>query len=114
MRGLRVAARSAKAQPPHPNPLPAFGGPKVRLSRQRKLRLRVSGGERGQLKPHRLRAGLCLDRRNPARSVYVRAAPTASMDRPWTNCTRCASSSASSRSTASPRPPTRWACRAPR
>ncbi|MBK3772999.1 hypothetical protein GAY31_02150 [Azospirillum brasilense] len=26
--------------------LPAFGGPKVRLSRQRKLRLRVSGGER--------------------------------------------------------------------
>ncbi|QEL93968.1 hypothetical protein D9621_27935 (plasmid) [Azospirillum brasilense] len=44
----------------------------------------------------------------------VRAAPTASMDRPWTNCTRCASSSASSRSTASPRPPTRWACRAPR
>ncbi|MBK3731923.1 hypothetical protein GAY29_02185 [Azospirillum brasilense] len=36
-----------RAQPPHPNPLHAFGGPKVRLSRQRKLRLRVSGGERG-------------------------------------------------------------------
>ncbi|MBK3777276.1 hypothetical protein GAY31_24525 [Azospirillum brasilense] len=47
VRGLRVAARPAKAQPPHPNPLPAFGGPKVRLSRQRKLCLRVSGGERG-------------------------------------------------------------------
>ncbi|AWJ88181.1 hypothetical protein TSH58p_32440 (plasmid) [Azospirillum sp. TSH58] len=47
MRGLRVAIRPAKAQPPHPNPLPAFGGPKVRLSRQRKLCLRVSGGERG-------------------------------------------------------------------
>ncbi|GLR79425.1 hypothetical protein GCM10007856_21000 [Azospirillum oryzae] len=30
--------------PPHPNPLPAFGGPGVRLSRQRKQSLRVSGG----------------------------------------------------------------------
>ncbi|AWJ88329.1 hypothetical protein Sp245p_00355 [Azospirillum baldaniorum] len=45
VRGMCLAACPAKAQP-HPNPLPAFGGPKVRLSRQRKRSLRVSGGER--------------------------------------------------------------------
>ncbi|CBS89510.1 protein of unknown function (plasmid) [Azospirillum lipoferum 4B] len=35
--------------PPHPNPLPALSGPSVRLPRQRKLRLRESRGERGQV-----------------------------------------------------------------
>ncbi|MBY6265626.1 hypothetical protein EI613_27450 [Azospirillum sp. 412522] len=43
----RTFPRILATRPPHPNPLPAFGGPLVRLSRQGKLRLRVSGGERG-------------------------------------------------------------------
>ncbi|QCG91615.1 hypothetical protein E6C72_27955 [Azospirillum sp. TSH100] len=34
--------------PPHPDPLPAIGGPMVRLSRQRKRSLRVSGGRGDQ------------------------------------------------------------------
>ncbi|CAO3456618.1 Phosphoglycerate mutase family protein [Azospirillum largimobile] len=54
--GERVRVRGSRGgppprihamHPPHPDPLPAFGGPKVRLSRQRKQSLRVSGGERG-------------------------------------------------------------------
>ncbi|MBK3776516.1 hypothetical protein GAY31_20545 [Azospirillum brasilense] len=44
--GVRLPNFPVPRDPPHPNPLPAFGGPKVRLSRQRKLRLRVSRGER--------------------------------------------------------------------
>ncbi|QCG90508.1 hypothetical protein E6C72_22155 [Azospirillum sp. TSH100] len=41
---LRGFPKGPAARPPHPNPLPAFGGPEVRLSRQRKRSLRASGG----------------------------------------------------------------------
>ncbi|CCC96461.1 protein of unknown function [Azospirillum baldaniorum] len=43
-RRQRWPEASARGPPGHP--LPALGGPKVRLSRQRKRSLRVSGGER--------------------------------------------------------------------
>ena len=36
MRGFGAAEEILEAVPPHPDPLPAFGGPEVRLSRQRK------------------------------------------------------------------------------
>ncbi|PNQ96791.1 hypothetical protein C1S70_22135 (plasmid) [Azospirillum argentinense] len=55
---------------PAGHPLPAFGGPKVRLSRQRKLRLRVSRGERAMLlsrqTPTPSRRRRCVGRPPPA------------------------------------------------
>ncbi|CAO3357448.1 Phosphate regulon sensor protein PhoR (SphS) (EC 2.7.13.3) [Azospirillum melinis] len=45
----RAFPRILAARPPHPNPLPAFGGPMVRLPRQRKRSLCESGGEREPL-----------------------------------------------------------------
>ncbi|QCG96918.1 hypothetical protein E6C67_24165 [Azospirillum sp. TSA2s] len=47
VRGMHFEDLFGCAEPPHPNLLPAFGGPKVRLPRQRKRSLRVSRGEKG-------------------------------------------------------------------
>ncbi|QCG95194.1 hypothetical protein E6C67_14940 [Azospirillum sp. TSA2s] len=48
VRGMHFEDLFGSAEPPHPNLLPAFGGPWVRLSCQRKLCLRVSRGEKEQ------------------------------------------------------------------
>ena len=46
VRGTHLMDLFGVAEPPHPNLLPAIGGPEVRLSRQRRLCLRESGVEK--------------------------------------------------------------------